>query len=733
MANVPTYGDGNEYEEGKVVFASGRWIWSHPSPIHRNRARWIMGGGGSNGTPPGAASQVGSPYFSTVSGLSGIVRGKWECIEWTFSTVMPPNHPDPMNDHQAGNVYRADQNYRFNLSCTSPAGDIIRVPGFYAGDGVGGGTGNCWKVRFAPSATGQWSATIGFDWRADPDNNTVFAVQDPSVVGTTLMTPLNGSSFVFTVSAHDTAGSGFIPSGLIRYVEGSRYFSATEGGPNNYFLKTGFGSPENFLAYKGFDRYKKGSNPGTNLQGILHEYDNHKKHYRGEPLDPMWRNAAPGGDQPYYVGPSGIIGALNYLADNGCNALYAMVMNLGGDGQDVFPTHYTLNGSGDIIRSGDRKNFDVVRNEQWFKTLKHAQDRGIFLDLYFAEREQPNVIWYDSGGGQGTFGDYRKLLYRQIVAMFGCFLGIKWNLCEECSAENNNSAIEYTYAQLKAMGTWLYNLDYHHHPITISIDRTDQNGIELYRDLTNATHWGDVSGWLNSTAYQITNDTAGRSTIIPTTIGYFRDAVPSRVPVIDLDEQNPPTGFPGVDEVRRSWMFTCFFAEGAGIDWYIGSRDQSLEDFSGETETNQFTDLSALWIQSRYARNYMYDCTGGYWDYSAMNHVVTASSTAALVSTSQYGGHKAFGHEPSGFYNVFYPINASASNGGFGVLNLSGTASATFEYKWWNPAAGTYYTTPSGVIPLANVNHNVSATFGVPHRPGSGNGVTDIVLKVTKQ
>jgi hypothetical protein len=40
--------------------------------------------------------------------------------------------------------------YRLNVTFTGPSGQKYVVPGFFDGDGNGGGTGNVWRARFAP-------------------------------------------------------------------------------------------------------------------------------------------------------------------------------------------------------------------------------------------------------------------------------------------------------------------------------------------------------------------------------------------------------------------------------------------------------------------------------------------------------------------------------------------------------------------------------------------------------
>ena len=54
------------------------------------------------------------------------------------------NNPNPFLD------------YRLQVEFTSPGGKQYNVPGFFAGDGNGGGTGHVWRVRFSPDEAGEW-------------------------------------------------------------------------------------------------------------------------------------------------------------------------------------------------------------------------------------------------------------------------------------------------------------------------------------------------------------------------------------------------------------------------------------------------------------------------------------------------------------------------------------------------------------------------------------------------
>ena len=102
-----------------------------------------------------------------------------------------------------------------------------------------------------------------------------------------------------------------------RYEGALRWFGARYlrfAGSGEWFLKAGANSPENLLAYEGFDA----TTPS-------HRFAPHARDAR--PGDPTWRGGR----------GASLAGALNYLAGKGMNSVYFLTMNVGGDGDDVWP------------------------------------------------------------------------------------------------------------------------------------------------------------------------------------------------------------------------------------------------------------------------------------------------------------------------------------------------------------------------------------------------------------
>ena len=127
---------------------------------------------------------------------------------------------------------------------------------------------------------------------------------------------LDGVTGSFTVQPRNPNAPGFLKHGRLEY-GGEHYPKFRDG---SYFIKTGTDSPENFLAFRGFDNtFDQPGGLATNgLVGGLHSYDPHIPDFGpnglGGPDDPLWFSADTG------VSSRGIVGALNYLASVGVKA-----------------------------------------------------------------------------------------------------------------------------------------------------------------------------------------------------------------------------------------------------------------------------------------------------------------------------------------------------------------------------------------------------------------------------
>jgi hypothetical protein len=340
-------------------------------------------------------------------------RKKWYPITIDFKgpdTSEKAVNPNPFLD------------YRLQVQFTSPIGDRYDVPGFSAGDGKGQGSGNIWRVRFTPGEVGGWTFKASFR------KGSQVAVSLETKAGES--TAFDGCSGTFRVEERDENASGFLKWGRLEYI-GEHYLKFHDG---PYWLKGGNDTPEDFLAYKGFD----------NTSGVKHEYREHVRDWN--PGDPDWDNGA----------VKGIIGFLNYMAEAHVNSIYFMPNNIGGDGKNVWPYVDRIDPKGNP--DNDNLHFDISKLYQWEIVFEHAQRKGIFLHFVLNEAEELNKRELDDS----KLGVERKLFYRELIARFGHHLALQWNLCEEY-----NLRFKIPPELAKEYAGYIQAVDPYNHPISI--------------------------------------------------------------------------------------------------------------------------------------------------------------------------------------------------------------------------------------------------------------------------
>lgn len=340
---------------------------------------------------------------------------QWQPLEMTFTGPAADEadtEPNPFTQ------------YKFRVTFIGPAGQYYDVPGFFNG-------GSSWVVRFSPDAPGRWKYCA--EMRSGEN---IAASLDPFSGERLWQSP-----GVVEVAPRQADAPGFYKWGRLQYI-GGHYLKFADG---PYFLKRGTNSPENFLAYSGFDN--------------THDQDGNFLHH--------------------YAPHGGIYGALDYLSSKGINSIYFLPMNLGGDGQDTYPF---------IDPAGTREantHYDVSKLNQWNDLFDYAATKGIMLQFVLGETEAANRNWLDSG----TLGLERKIFYREMVARFGYLPAVKWNLSEEAP---------YSPATLSAFAAHLSALDSFDHPIGF---HTDLNDTDAYGAVL-----GDE--WMSITSYQFDPDDA---------------------------------------------------------------------------------------------------------------------------------------------------------------------------------------------------------------------------------
>jgi hypothetical protein len=476
-------------------------------------------------------------YTIRPGGAAGTVTGerkRWHSVTVTVEgpASAEAGSPNPFTDHRLEVLFVQGER-------------TFTVPGFYAADGDAGETGaeagNRWRAHFVPDTEGAWR------YAAFLVSGYGHAVGEDPAAGR-----LATFSGEFSVGPTDKTGADHRAKGFLRH-DGGRYLRFA--GTGEAYLKGGADSPENFLAYSGFDGTWDAD--GLDREGearggkFLHEYAPHVRDWREG--DPTWRGGK----------GKGIVGALNYLASKGMNSAYFLTMNVGGDGKDVWPW----------TAPGERRRFDVSKLDQWEVVFSHMDRLGILLHAITQETENDQLL------DGGALGADRRLYYRELIARFGHHLAIVWNLGEE----NTN-----TPEERKAFARFIRDLDPYDHPIVVHTFPGKYD--EVYEPLlgfpafdgpslqTLETH-DQTLRWVERSA------AAGRSWFV------CLDEVASAEHGVLTDAEDP-----GHDDARKRHLWGNLMAGGAGVEWYFGYRhphnDLTCEDWRSRDR---------LWDMTRHA------------------------------------------------------------------------------------------------------------------------------------
>jgi len=314
--------------------------------------------------------------------ISGELK-KWHKITFTFDAV----------GTSETNPYNPFLNYRLDVTFVH-ANKTYRVPGYFAADGNAAESsaqgGNKWRVHFSPDEVGEWQYAVSFRKGA----NVSVSPEQRAGESAGHMDGLRGT---FTVGATDKTGRDLRAKGRLQFVDHT-YLQFAETG--EYFLKAGADAPENLLAYADFDGNFHDDGHGDQF---IKTWEPHVQDWN--PGDPSWQGGK----------GKGLIGAINYLASKGMNAVSFLPMNIAGDDKNVFP----------YISYDVYDRLDVSKLDQWEIVFEHANSLGMFLHFKTSESENQGLL------DNGDVGVQRRLYYRELIARFGHHLALNWNIGEE--------------------------------------------------------------------------------------------------------------------------------------------------------------------------------------------------------------------------------------------------------------------------------------------------------------
>ncbi|HPA06201.1 MAG TPA: DUF5060 domain-containing protein [Candidatus Hydrogenedentes bacterium] len=498
--------------------------------------------------------------------------------------------------------------YRMQVRFTGPGGIEYDVPGFFAGDGNGGLEGATWRVLFSPDAVGEWRYRVAFRKGAG------LAISLDPHAGEAAAP--DGKTGGFTVRPQPETAKGFYRWGRLEYV-GRHHLKLRDGG---FWLKGGTDSPEDFLAYKGF----------ANTPHAGHAYQAHETDWR--PGDPDWDHGR----------GKGIVGALNYLASMNVNSIYFLVMNIGGDGKNVYPYLGPIEPRGSA--SNDNLHFDLAKLHQWGLVFDHAQRNSIMLHVVLNEAEEANKQELDGG----ALGVERKLYYRELVARFAHCPALQWNLCEEYNIKH-----PLLPELVKDFAQYLQDVDPYDHPITVH-------------------HAGNVdNAWapfLGDPRFTVTSFQTRDITVVEQWREKSRAA--GFPLVIGMDEFFPDTSrADNLDRHRREYLWPIYFSG--------GQLEFILDDL---LRTDDFRKYEPLWRDMAHARQFIQQHLP-FWEMEPAGELLTGAATFQGEHNRIPGQVFA---RPGQCYAVYLPVAEPT-----GALDLTG-ATGEFIRRWYDPRTGAF-------------------------------------------
>jgi hypothetical protein len=542
------------------------------------------------------------------------------------------------------------------------------VPGYFAADGnaanSSASSGKYWRAHLSPDKAGMWSYTIRFKKGKDA------AIDEDAKVESVF--PVHRRTGKFTVAASNKKDPDFRAKGRLEYV-GKHHLQFA--GSEEFFLKVGADSPESLLAYADFDGTEARTNavarPGEAAPSGLHKYEPHKKDWKDG--EPSWKEGK----------GKGLIGALNYLAETGCNAFSFLTYNSGGDGDNVWP----------FIAREEKLRYDCSKLDQWGVVFDHAQKLGLYLHFKLQETEMD-----DSRVGHerqnkpvagaldgGALGRERKVYLREMIARYGYLLALNWNLGEE----NTQST-----AEQRAMARYIHDLDPYRHNNVLHTYPNEQEkvytpllgtnsvltGVSLQNDW-NAVHEQTLK-WVKASAaagrpWVVANDEQGPADLgVPPDAGYAGHS----------GEAKSERGSYTLDDVRKQTLWGNLMAGGAGVEYYFGYKlpqnDLGCEDWRSRQKT---------WNYGAIALNFFQNQKIPFWEMKNADELVTGGTNRAKPFCLAKEGQ---------LYLVYLP------NGGSAELKLGDKTD--YSLHLFNPReGGALKALPTKIVPLTRQNHQL--------------------------
>ena len=518
--------------------------------------------------------------------------------------------------------------YRLNVEFVHPAtGKSYVIPGFFAADGDAANTsataGNKWRVNFTPDELGHWT------WQADFRKGPYAAVS-------TIAHPGESAGFMdqqkgaFTVKENNKKLPDLRAKGRLEYINQAYLRFAGNG---EYFIKAGPDAPENLLAYADFD----GSfhNDG-HKDDLVKTWQPHVQDWQKG--DPTWQGNK----------GKGLIGALNYIADQGMNSISFLTLNILGDDQNVFP----------YVDYSTYDRFDVSKLAQWEIIFAHAQSKGLFL--HFKTQEDENQGLLDNGG----LGLHRQIYYRELIARFSHHLALNWNMGEENGEWHNKyKSMPQSKIQRLAMAKYFQENDPYHHLVVI------HNGLSFDDILGADSFYTGLSLQTSREDYSLVHPETKRLRALPTTNG--------RPFAVSVDEPGhhkfnlpPDSEDPEHNLARMNGLWGAYTAGAWGTEWYFGYAHEHSDLTAQSWRTREL-----FWQQAKHVLDFFKLSNVPY--HKAKNH------DEIIINAAGAPANNAWALADIGEFYIVYVKNSQ-----YDVSIKMKPLKGNYSVSWFNPRTG---------------------------------------------
>ncbi|GAA4974562.1 DUF5060 domain-containing protein [Algibacter aquimarinus] len=495
-------------------------------------------------------------------------------------------------------------NYRMNVSFTSPDNHAYVVPAYYAADGNAAETsaksGNKWRVHFTPNIVGVWNYKVSL--------RTGENIAISTKINDGVATSIDGISGKITITESDKTGNDFRAKGKLQYA--NKDFAQFDNG--SYFFEVGTDSPETFLEYEDFDATE-----------ARHDYSEVSSNYNKG--DPNWKNNK----------GKGIIGAVNYLANQGMNVHYFLTMNATGDGKNAYP----------FTSIENYTTYDVSKLDQWQIVFDHMYNKGVVAEFVLSETENSNWFEDQEEMPRSNFSNSRKLYYREMVARFG-YLNVIYNIGEEANWDNGGD--QFSAIQVEEAAAYIDALSPYND--LISIHNGPSDDFTLYPALTALPETSAVTTISFQANYQTFSHGHDEIKIV-------KDLATANGKEWIVRYSEPYSNhLPNIETWTKNALWASIIAGSAGVHYYSHNGDIGIDDY---------TLYSPYYQRMKYAKHFFEDNNIPFWNLHNDNSAI--SNGYLLTDHNEY-------------YIAFLP------NGGTTTINISG--SNTYSAKWFNPMDG---------------------------------------------